>query len=243
LALVFDAAHALGCTAGGRPVGSFGDAEVFSFHATKFVNSFEGGAVVTDDDRLAARVRSMKNFGFAGYDEVTGPGTNGKMAEVCAAMGLTSLEGMAGFIAVNRAHHQAYRERLYDVPGLRLLEYDDAERSNHQYVVVEVDEGRTGLGRDALLGVLHAENVLARRYFHPGCHRMEPYRSLYPDVGGRLPVTERIASRVLTLPTGTGVSGADVATVCDLIRFAVEHGAAVEGRLARARAGVPSEAT
>src|SRR4030095_7100920 len=94
LALLFDAAHAFACTSGGRMIGSFGDAEVFSFHATKFFNTFEGGAITTNDDELASRMRLMKNFGFAGYDNVIYIGTNGKMSEVCAAMGLTSLENL-----------------------------------------------------------------------------------------------------------------------------------------------------
>ena len=95
LTLMFDAAHAFGCSYKGRMIGSFGLAEVFSFHATKFLNSFEGGAVVTNDDDLAGKIRLMKNFGFAGYDEVMYIGTNGKMTEVCAAMGLDQ-SGMPG---------------------------------------------------------------------------------------------------------------------------------------------------
>jgi dTDP-4-amino-4,6-dideoxygalactose transaminase len=91
LSLMFDAAHAFACTHQGRMIGGFGRAEVFSFHATKFFNSFEGGAVMTDDDEIAEKARLMRNFGFAGYDNVIHPGTNGKMIEVCAAMGLTNL--------------------------------------------------------------------------------------------------------------------------------------------------------
>ena len=85
--LLFDAAHAFGCSHGSGMIGSFGDAEVFSFHATKFFNTFEGGAVTTNDDELAKKIRLMKNFGFAGYDNVIYIGTNGKMNEACAAMG------------------------------------------------------------------------------------------------------------------------------------------------------------
>ena len=101
LHLLYDAAHAFACSYEGRMVGNFGDAEVFSFHATKFFNTFEGGAVTTNDDELAAKIRLMKNFGFSGYDEVTYIGTNGKMSECSAAMGLTNLESMDDFVAVN----------------------------------------------------------------------------------------------------------------------------------------------
>src|SRR6185369_3387994 len=97
LKLLFDAAHAFGCSYEGRMIGGFGDAEVFSFHATKFFNTFEGGAVTTNDDDLAEKIRLMKNFGFAGYDQVIYLGTNGKMSEVSAAMGLTSLESLDDF--------------------------------------------------------------------------------------------------------------------------------------------------
>lgn len=234
LRLVFDAAHAFGCSRGGRMVGGFGDAEVFSFHATKFVNAGEGGAVATDDDELAARIRLMRNFGFADYDRVVYVGTNGKMDEMSAAMGLTSVESMDEFIARNRANHAAYAAGLRGVPGVTLVPYDGTERSNFQYVVLEVDEEGAGLSRDELQRVLHAENVLARRYFHPGCHRMEPYRSYFPHAGLLLPNTERLTSRVLSLPTGTAVGEADVGAVCGIIRRALARAADVRAADVRA---------
>jgi dTDP-4-amino-4,6-dideoxygalactose transaminase len=224
LTLLFDAAHALGTTYKGRPVGSFGRAEVFSFHATKFVNAMEGGAILTNDDELAERSRLMKNFGFAGFDRVVYIGTNGKMTEVSAAFGVTSLESMDSFIATNRANYLRYRERLQGIPGLALarMESEDETR-NFQYVIVEIDEDEAGIGRDLLVEILTRENVLARRYFWPGCHRMEPYRSLFPDAGRSLPQTERVAARVIVLPTGTSVSAEDIDRVCDLIRFAIAN--------------------
>lgn len=231
LKLMFDAAHAFGCSRRGRMVGGFGLAEVFSFHATKFLNSFEGGAITTDDDALAERIRLMTNFGFAGFDNVIHVGTNGKMTEACAAMGLTCLEGIGEVIEVNRRNHAAYAEGLAGLPGVKLVRYDDAERNNHQYVVVEVDDTVTGLSRDVLVRVLHAENVLARKYFWPGVHRMEPYRSLFPHAGLLLPETERIAPRVIVLPTGTAVSVDDVGVICGLIRAALGDPARVGERV------------
>ena len=120
LKLMFDASHAVGCTKGGRSVGGFGDVEVFSFHATKFVNAFEGGAVVTNDDELARRMRLMKNFGFVGDDEVGHIGTNGKMSEVSAAMGLTSLESIGEFVDRNHSNYRAYRDDTSSLPGDRV---------------------------------------------------------------------------------------------------------------------------
>jgi dTDP-4-amino-4,6-dideoxygalactose transaminase len=223
LKLLFDSAHAFGCTHKGRMIGGFGDAEVFSFHATKAINSFEGGAIVTNDDDLAARIRLMINFGFADYDEVSYLGANGKMSEPCAAMGLTSIEAMDEIFTRNRENYAAYRRGLEGLSGASLISYDEAERSNHQYVVVEIDEVRLGLSRDALQQVLIAENVIARRYFYPGCHGSEPYRSLpqYQDLD--LPVTDELCRTVLCLPTGTAVGETEIGEVCNIIRLAA-HG-------------------
>jgi dTDP-4-amino-4,6-dideoxygalactose transaminase len=232
LRLLYDASHALGCSHRGRMIGGFGDAEVFSFHATKFVNGFEGGAVVTNDGALAERVRLMKNFGFAGYDDVIHPGTNGKMSEVSAAMTLTSLESMDDFVAANTRNHRRYRDALAGVPGIRVLDYDDGERANRQYVVVDVEADAYGVTRDELLRVLHAENVLARRYFHPGCHRMEPYRSSPPPGGWHLPQTERVVARVLSLPTGASVGAADIEAICGIVRTVAVAAPAIRERLA-----------
>jgi len=218
LKLMFDAAHAFACSQGGRMVGNFGDCEVFSFHATKFFNTFEGGAITTNDDALAERLRLMRNFGFAGYDNVVHIGTNGKMTEVCAAMGLTNLESLDEFVAANRRNYEAYRDGLAGIGGLTLTEYDGAERCNFQYVAIEVDPARFGRSRDDLCQALHEHNILARRYFFPGSHNMEPYRTLYPGAGANLPNTEALCQRVLALPTGTAVSVDDIRRICVLIR-------------------------
>jgi dTDP-4-amino-4,6-dideoxygalactose transaminase len=230
LNLMFDAAHAFGCSYKGHMIGSFGRAEVFSFHATKFFNTFEGGAVVTSDDDLAAKMRLMKNFGFAGYDNVIYLGTNGKMNEVAAAMGLTSFESIEEFIALNKRNYDQYQEELADIPGLLLLNLDRVEKSNYQYIIVEVDERITQINRDQLVDILWAENVLARRYFYPGCHRMEPYRSYFPHAGLLLPETERLVKRVISLPTGSAVGADGIREICQIIRFVVEHGSEVKER-------------
>ena len=233
LKLLFDAAHAFGGSHRGRMIGGFGDAEMFSFHATKFLNSFEGGAIVTADADIAARARMMRNFGFVDYDDVRYVGTNGKMAEVAAAMGLTSLESMAEFVEVNRRNYHLFRAGLEGIPGVSLLPFDESERCNYQYVVLEIDEQAAGISRDLTQQVLHRENVLARRYFYPGCHRMEPYRSYFPSARFTLPQTERLVQRVLSLPTGTAIGPEEICTMCDLVRFARDHAPAIAARLAR----------
>ena len=232
LHLLFDAAHAFACSHKGRPIGGFGRCEVFSFHATKFFNSFEGGAVVTNDDSLAEKTRLMRNFGFRGNDNVIYIGTNGKMTEVCAAMGLTSLESVEVFVETNRRNYHAYRSELSGIPGLMPLVYDESERTNYQYIVVEVDEEAAGLGRDELVQVLTAENVLARRYFYPGCHRMEPYRSYFPHAALVLPETEKLCQRVMVLPNGTGVDVSAIARICASIGTAVSNAPSVRSQLA-----------
>jgi dTDP-4-amino-4,6-dideoxygalactose transaminase len=231
LKLLFDAAHAFGCSHRGRPIGNFGLAEVFSFHATKFLNTGEGGAIVTNDDDVAAKVRLMTNFGFAGYDNVIYTGTNGKLSETAAAMGVTNLESLDEFIATNRRNYQEYGKELEGIPGVHVLPYDEDEKNNYQYVVLEIDENEAGLSRDELLAVLKAENVLARRYFFPGCHRMEPYGSFFPHSHFLLPVTKKLVLSVLQLPTGTAVGSSAIRTIGAIIRTAVDRGGAIRERL------------
>lgn len=231
LKLMFDAAHSFGCSHNGRMIGNFGDAEVFSFHATKFFNTFEGGAVVTNNDELAARIRLMKNFGFSGFDNVSYIGTNGKMSEISAAMGLTGIESLQEVISINRRNYRQYQKELQNLPGVKMLSFDEQEQPNYQYIVLEIDEAVTHVSRDRVLDILWAENVIARRYFYPGCHRMEPYRSYFPHSVLLLPETESLVKRVLVLPTGTSVDAQDISAICHLIRLTVTHGAEVTERL------------
>ena len=231
LKLVFDAAHAFACSYGGRMIGNFGDAEIFSFHATKFLNSFEGGAICTNDDALAETIRLMRNFGFVDYDKVIYIGTNGKMPEISAAMGITGLESLDEFIGVNRENYRLYSRALRDIPGVRLRRYDESRRQNYQYVVVEIDPS-AAISRDTLVKLMHAENVIARRYFFPGCHGMEPYRTLQPGAAATLPNTVKLAQAVMALPTGTAVTPEDIETIGGLVRFAAANGREIEAKLA-----------
>ena len=223
LQLAFDAAHAFNCTFAGRKIGGFGRAEVFSFHATKFFHTFEGGAVTTNDAALASRLRLLRNFGFTGLDKVVVLGTNGKMSEVHAAMGLAALDDIDGLMIANREKYLLYRRQLGSESGLRLFAYDASELRNHQYMVAEVETEAAGISRDELLRVLHAENVLARRYFYPGCHRMEPYRSQV-EASGQLAETEALVARVVVLPTGGSVTLQEIEGICSIIRVALRGG-------------------
>lgn len=202
LSLIFDAAHAFLCSHNNKMIGNFGKAEIFSFHATKFFNTFEGGAVTTNDDELAHSMRLMRNFGFSGFDNVVYFGTNGKMTEICAAMGLVNLNYIQDIVKANKDNYTSYQHALSSIDGLSLLAYNENEKCNYQYIVLEVDP-TLSVSRDSIVSALHAENILARKYFWPGCHRMKPYKELFPHARLMLPNTELVAERVIVLPTGS----------------------------------------
>lgn len=219
LKILFDAAHAFGCSYKGRMIGNFGAVEVFSFHATKYFNTLEGGAIVTNDDELARKIRLMKNFGFGG--DVLSLGTNGKMNEISAAMGLTGLEMIDEFKAVNYRNYKSYQNELKNIPGVSLITYDEMEQHNYQYIVLELNDTLIGLSRDQMMDILWAENVLAKRYFYPPCHHAEPYRSSSCYPGIHLPALEKLSTRVLVLPNGTSIGQSDIENICQIMRLAI----------------------
>jgi len=227
LKVMYDGSHAFGCDAAHGPIGGQGRATVFSFHATKFINAGEGGAVVTNDDELAAKMRLMKNFGFRTYDEVVHVGTNGKMDEFSAAMGLTNLESIDEIVAVNRRNYETYKKELAGIPGIRLMDYRPRGKFNYQYVIAEMDKS-CAISRDSLIKVLWAENFLVRKYFWPGCHKMEPYKSLFPNAYLTLPMTEEVGAKILVLPTGQTVDEGVIRKAAEIIRTAVENGQEIE---------------
>ncbi|MCX4671760.1 DegT/DnrJ/EryC1/StrS family aminotransferase [Streptomyces sp. NBC_01381] len=200
-----------------------GAAEVFSFHAKKILNAFEGELAATDDDEIHARVRSMHNFGFDDAMEVAGPGTNAKMSESSAAMGIASVERLDDTLSTYRSLHLHYRDGLDEVPGVTLIEAPARQTHNHPYVVVRVDPGAASLDRDRLFDILGAENIRTKKYFAPGCHRMPPYRADAVHTPLDLPATEELAGRVLALPIGLSVAPDDVDLICDVIAAAVRH--------------------
>ncbi len=230
LRLLYDSSHAFGCQQDGVPVGNFGDAEVFSFHATKFVHAFEGGAIVTNDDGVADRCRRLRAFGISGLTEISDVGTNGKMHELSAVAGLHSIATMSGRVAANRANRMVYACHCQSLNGLSLLSTPEGNESNGQYLVLTVDEQQFGLNRDQIVSLLRAEGVFARSYFSPGCHQAEPYRSA--DSGRHvrvsLDVTETLSKTVLQLPTGPAVAPADAHKVGLLLRLLHQHAAEVQ---------------
>ncbi|MEQ8653022.1 MAG: aminotransferase class I/II-fold pyridoxal phosphate-dependent enzyme [Kiloniellales bacterium] len=227
--LIFDGAHALGAKREGCGPGSFGQATMLSFHATKIVNAFEGGAIVTDDEELADRLALMRNFGFTGPDSVVTLGINAKMNEASAAMGLNTLADLQDTIVLNSDRHAHYRAAFDGFAHLRLIaEPPPQVASNHHYLVAEVSQAGP-LNRDQLQAVLEAEGVLARRYFYPGCHRSAPYAG--ETRTAPLPATEALCDRILQFPTGPTVTHDDVAGIAEIVEAAFAQHGAVAGIL------------
>lgn len=221
LRLIFDAAHAFGTSEREQMVGSFGEAEVFSFHSTKTFQTFEGGAVTTNDSKIASKLRSLRNFGFIDYDVVGGIGTNAKMSEINAAMGLANLEVFPQILSKNKTVYETYRRQISEIDGIDFLDFPESNSPNYHYIVVLIDEEKLGMTRDDILQILHRENVVARKYFYPGCHRMPPHSQ--SDCVLSLPVTESVCSKVLVLPGGATLTVSDVEKVSDILRFVVDN--------------------
>lgn len=227
--LIYDGAHAFGCGYMGRMLASYGDAAVLSFHATKIVNTFEGGAVVTNDPDLAGRLRLLRNFGFDESGQVVALGTNAKMNEAEAAMGLASLQEMENTVNINRCNFEHYMQALSGVPGINLLCPEKSGESTYQYVVTVVDDSAAGLTRDEILAILWAENIRARRYFHPGCHRVPPHVKSAEQID--LPVTDSLTRRVLCLPTGASLTKHDIDLVASVLRVSINASDSVRAGL------------
>jgi dTDP-4-amino-4,6-dideoxygalactose transaminase len=230
LTLFFDSAQAFGCAVDAVPLGRFGSLEVFSFHATKILNAAEGGCVTTDDDDLAARLRNIRSSYGAGLPVPVPITANGRFSEAQAALTLLSLEDYLPNKERNRRLFDAYATGLADIPGVRLRAPAAVSDSNFQYAVCEIDESQNGLSRDALLAVLKAENVNARRYFYPGVHRIPPFRDEHV---GPLPVTDEICAAIMQLPLGSMVTEDDVENIVDLIALAHDAAPAIMRELAR----------
>lgn len=226
--LLFDAVESVYETIGGRKVGSFGAAECFSLHASKLVNGFEGGYITTDDDALARRLSTMRGFGFFGPDNTEGLGINAKLNEMHAAMTLAGLDDLEAQVQRNRRRYRAYQQELATVQGLRLLPFDETERTSYKTVVVELTEDWP-LSRAQTLEILNREGALARAYYWPALHR-KPTR--YPTIAPALPLTQQLAERFMLLPCGHRVDEHDIAELAELLRFIAREAHAIQRRSA-----------
>lgn len=239
LKLLFDARQAFGSAHRGRIVGGFGDAEVFAFDQACPVYACDGAMIATRDIALARRLRILQNLGQDEEGASVCLGIEGKMNPICAAVGLASLERLHDFIEANRRVVARYDLLLTDVPGIMPFTDESLEQRTISQVVIEVDAASAGLGRDALYEVLRAENVEVSRDFYPGAHHIEPYRRANAEAWLRLQATERLAERVLCLPSGAAADDPTIDRICEIVRLAVKHADAIMARLSPPpRAGI-----
>lgn len=218
LKVIYDAAHAFGVEVDGKPVASFGDISMFSLHATKIYHTIEGGALAFHDPFLKERADSLRNFGIRGEDFVAEPGTNGKMNEVQAAVGLLLLKIVGEEIEGRKRVTRQYRELLKDVPGLATGKDMEGVRHNYPYFVVRVDREDFGKSRDELYNSLKEYNVISRRYFYPLCSQFQCYRDIPSASKENLPVAEKIVDQVLALPLHGRLTADEVERICGIIK-------------------------
>ena len=228
LPLLFDSVESCYETVDGRKVGECGDAEVFSMHASKLINGFEGGYLTTNSIDLAEEARRVRRvFGFERRDEVASLGMNAKLNEVHAAMAMASLDGLEDLVDHNRRIYEAYRSLLPNICGLRLLEFDTKNMTAFKNIVVELKDDWQ-IDRASLLRLLHPEGVLARAYYSPALHQRD---FAFLTRKEPLPVTDFLEKRFLLLPCGARMSEDDVVRLVDLLSFiSANHRACLEAR-------------
>ena len=215
LKVVYDAAHAFGVTYKGQSSANFGDAAMFSFHATKVFNTIEGGAVCFRDDALVQVLNDLKNFGIRGPESVAYVGGNAKMNEFQAAMGICNLRHLEDEIAKRKIVVEHYRQRLSGVPGIRLCRPQEGVQSNYAYFPVVFDGYR--YNRDQIMDRLKEQDILARKYFYPITNDIECYRDLPSANPASTSVALDMGNKVLTLPLYADLSLEDVDRICDVI--------------------------
>ena len=213
LKVIYDAAHAFGVTINGENIANFGNASMFSFHATKVFNTIEGGALTYRDDSLVKVLYDIKNFGITGPETVEYVGGNAKMNEFQAAMGICNLRHVDKEIQKRKNVVERYRKRLEGVPGIKICKYQDGIKSNYSYFPVVFDGYK--LNRDEIFEKLKENNIFSRKYFYPLTSSFECYKDRF-DIN-ETPVAKYIAERILTLPLYADLELADVERICDII--------------------------
>lgn len=216
LKVIYDAAHAFGVEYKGKGAGSFGDASMFSFHATKVFHTIEGGAITTSDDELMDKLRKLKDFGIKDEETVDGVGANAKMNEFCAVMGLCNLRYVDGEIEKRRRVVERYRQNLSDVKGIRLLRVQKDVKCNYAYFPITVEEEEFGACRQDVFDALKQQDIHTRKYFYPLTSDMDCYRGMFDS--SLTPVAKKAAERVLTLPMSASLRIEDVDRICDIVR-------------------------
>lgn len=215
LKVIYDAAHAFAVEKDGKSSASFGDASMYSFHATKVFNTIEGGAVCFKDAALKPRLNEWKNFGITGPETTEFVGGNAKMNEFAAAMGICNLRHLDDEIEKRRKVDQKYRERLTEVSGIQLDMPQNGVKHNYAYFPIIVDETMTGCSRDDIFDALDESGVGARKYFYPLTSMYHCYEGMFDS--SKTPIALTISKRVLTLPIYADLSLEDVDHICDVV--------------------------
>jgi len=218
LKVIYDAAHAFGVKVNGNSILNFGDLSVLSFHATKVFNTFEGGAIITNNEKMKHRIDFLKNFGFADEVTIVGPGINGKMNEFQAALGLLQLKSVDENINKCKVLVEYYRQKLAHIPGINFIENFENTKHNYSYFPILVDKVKYGKDRDAVYEHLKRNNIYARRYFYPLISQTPTYRGLPSARPGNLPVAEKIVKQVICLPIYPDLDLENVERICKIIR-------------------------
>ncbi len=217
LKVIYDAAHSFGVTYKGQGIGNFGDACMFSFHATKVFNTIEGGAVTYKDNELGKELYTLKNFGIKGEEIVDGVGANAKMNEFQAAMGICNLRHIDKAIARRKELVELYRELLRDVDGIVLQGEQENVKSNYAYFPIVVDADKYGMNRDELVKTFAEHNIIVRKYFYPITSKFQCYGNMYEKYP--TPIALDISERVITLPLYPDMSNELVQKICDIIKI------------------------
>lgn len=215
LKLIYDAAHAFGVTVNGNSIASYGDASVFSFHATKLFNTFEGGLIATARREDSEPIYYLRNFGIKSEEEVVSVGINGKLNEIQAAIGLLNLPLIPKEKQSRAELRQRYQEFLSELPGIQLQPLQPGVSSSEQYFPIVVDAAKFGRTRDDLYEGLKTRSIFARKYFHPICTDFAPYRNLPVHSVHEKPYVDTVKSQVLCLPFHSGVTDADLCDIRD----------------------------
>lgn len=215
LKVIYDAAHAFGVFRDGVSAATYGDASMFSFHATKVFNTIEGGAVCFHDHALKSLLDQWKNFGITGTESVEYVGGNAKMNEFCAAMGICNLRHVDEEIEKRRHVAERYWERLEGVPGVRVFRPREGVRYNYAYLPVTFDARAFGATRDEVYAALMTRDIHPRKYFYPLVSDYECYEGRFDS--SQTPVAKRAASEVLTLPMYADLSDDQVDRICDVV--------------------------
>lgn len=215
LKVIYDAAHSFGETYKGKGVGSFGDASIFSFHATKVYNTVEGGAVCFSDNSYGLELYHLKNFGIRGPEDVDAVGSNAKMDELRAAMGICNLRHIEEEIAKRRIVVDTYIERLANIPGVKIPHIQSEVKSNYAYFPVIFDANIFSKSRNEVFAELEKNNICARKYFYPLTNSFKCWNGMYNVE--ETPVALQLSKSVLTLPLYADLSLEDVHRICDII--------------------------